>query len=107
MCPRGDFSVNPPQCGLGDRANKGTLTGANVADRPSRSRPLARRRVVRSVSAPLQISRSGDGSICGFFSLEPHLSQAHSLGGFSGPDLFTQAWQAFTDLLNAEHIEYR
>ena len=26
----------------------------------------------------------------GFFSLEPHLSQAHSLGGFSGPDLFTR-----------------
>ncbi len=43
----------------------------------------------------------------GFFSLEPHLSQAHSLGGFSGPDLFTEAWQAFTELLTAEGIEYR
>ena len=43
----------------------------------------------------------------GFFSLEPHLSQAHSLGGFSGPDLFTQAWQAFTDLLKAEGVVYR
>ncbi|RPF26925.1 sugar phosphate isomerase/epimerase family protein [Georgenia muralis] len=43
----------------------------------------------------------------GFFSLEPHLSAAHSLGGFSGPDLFTEAWQAFTDLLRAEGIEYR
>lgn len=43
----------------------------------------------------------------GFFSLEPHLSQAHSLGGFSGPGLFTEAWQAFTDLLEAEGIEYR
>jgi sugar phosphate isomerase/epimerase len=43
----------------------------------------------------------------GFFSLEPHLSQAHSLGGFSGPDLFTEAWQAFTDLLRAEGVEYR
>lgn len=43
----------------------------------------------------------------GFFSLEPHLSQAHSLGGFSGPDLFTEAWQAFTDLLKSEGIEYR
>ena len=43
----------------------------------------------------------------GFFSLEPHLSQAHSLGGFSGPDLFTQAWQAFTELLKAENIPYR
>jgi sugar phosphate isomerase/epimerase len=48
-----------------------------------------------------------DDGYDGFFSLEPHLSQAHSLGGFSGPDLFTQAWQAFTDLLNAEHIDYR
>ena len=43
----------------------------------------------------------------GFFSLEPHLSQTHSLGGFSGPDLFTQAWQAFTELLKAENIPYR
>lgn len=43
----------------------------------------------------------------GFFSLEPHLSAAHSLGGFSGPELFTEAWQAFTDLLRAEGIEYR
>lgn len=43
----------------------------------------------------------------GFFSLEPHLSRAHGLGGFSGPDLFTEAWRAFTDLLKAERIEYR
>lgn len=43
----------------------------------------------------------------GFFSLEPHLSQTHSLGGFSGPDLFTEAWQAFTDLLKAEDISYQ
>lgn len=48
----------------------------------------------------------GDG-YDGFFSLEPHLSQAHSLGGFSGPELFTEAWQAFTDLLKAEAIPYR
>jgi sugar phosphate isomerase/epimerase len=43
----------------------------------------------------------------GFFSLEPHLSQTHSLGGFSGPELFTEAWQAFTDLLEAEGITYQ
>ncbi|TDE89616.1 sugar phosphate isomerase/epimerase [Occultella glacieicola] len=42
----------------------------------------------------------------GFFSLEPHLSQAHSLGGFSGPELFTEAWQAFTDMLKAEEIPF-
>jgi sugar phosphate isomerase/epimerase len=43
----------------------------------------------------------------GFFSLEPHLSTGSATGGFSGPDLFRTAWQAFTDLLNAEGIEYR
>jgi hypothetical protein len=42
----------------------------------------------------------------GFFSLEPHLSQTHALGGFSGPDLFTEAWQAFSDLLRAEEIPF-
>ena len=43
----------------------------------------------------------------GFFSLEPHLSTRSATGGFSGPDLFRQAWKAFTDLLNAEGIEYK
>jgi sugar phosphate isomerase/epimerase len=42
----------------------------------------------------------------GFFSLEPHLNKTHALGGFSGPELFTEAWQAFTDILNTEHIPY-
>jgi hypothetical protein len=28
------------------------------------------------------------------------------VGGFSGPELFRTAWQAFTDLLKAEEIEY-
>lgn len=43
----------------------------------------------------------------GFFSLEPHLSQAHELGGFSGPELFTEAWRALTEILNSEGIEHR
>lgn len=48
-----------------------------------------------------------EDGFAGFFSLEPHLSQAHSLGGFSGPGLFTEAWQVFTGLLKSEGIEYR
>jgi sugar phosphate isomerase/epimerase len=43
----------------------------------------------------------------GFFSLEPHLSRAHELGGFSGPQLFTEAHTAFTDLLRADGVPYR
>jgi sugar phosphate isomerase/epimerase len=42
----------------------------------------------------------------GFFSLEPHLANTNALGGFSGPELFTRAWKAFTDLLTTERIEY-
>ena len=42
----------------------------------------------------------------GFFSLEPHLSAASATGGFSGEELFRTAWQAFTDMLTAEGIEY-
>jgi sugar phosphate isomerase/epimerase len=42
----------------------------------------------------------------GFFSLEPHLSTATAAGGFSGPELFRTAWQAFTDMLTAQGIEY-
>lgn len=43
----------------------------------------------------------------GFFSLEPHLAEGHSMGGFSGPDLFGEALRAFTDLLDAEGVTYR
>jgi sugar phosphate isomerase/epimerase len=43
----------------------------------------------------------------GFFSLEPHLDTGTALGGFSGPELFRQAWQDFTDLLKTEGIEYK
>lgn len=42
----------------------------------------------------------------GFLSLEPHLSTTHALGGFSGPELFTQAWRALTDILTAEGIDH-
>ncbi len=42
----------------------------------------------------------------GYFSLEPHLSTTHALGGFSGPELFTEAWQALTDILTSEGIAY-
>ncbi|MBM2614333.1 sugar phosphate isomerase/epimerase [Actinoplanes sp. LDG1-06] len=42
----------------------------------------------------------------GFFSLEPHLAGGHATGGFSGPELFTTAWRAFTGLLDTEEIEY-
>ncbi len=43
----------------------------------------------------------------GFFSLEPHLDLGTSMGGFSGPDLFTNAHQDFTALLKTEGIEYK
>lgn len=43
----------------------------------------------------------------GFFSMEPHLSSAHHLGGFSGPENFTHATHAFTALLDAQQISYR
>lgn len=42
----------------------------------------------------------------GFFSLEPHLANTSALGGFSGPELFTEAWRALTDILKTEGIEY-
>ncbi|AEG45253.1 sugar phosphate isomerase/epimerase [Isoptericola variabilis] len=48
-----------------------------------------------------------DDGFDGFFSLEPHLGTGHSFGGFSGPELFTKAWRAFTDILDAEGVPYR
>lgn len=42
----------------------------------------------------------------GFFSLEPHLGDVHAFGGFSGPELFTRAHDAFTALLTSEGIDH-
>jgi sugar phosphate isomerase/epimerase len=72
----------------------------------------------RAADGTVVTAGNGDGEVAatiralhadgftGFFSLEPHLSSGHSHGGFSGPENFRSAWQAFTDLLNAEGIEY-
>jgi sugar phosphate isomerase/epimerase len=42
----------------------------------------------------------------GFFSLEPHLGEYTAFGALSGPELFTKSWQAFTDILTSEGIQY-
>ncbi|MFV0425442.1 MAG: sugar phosphate isomerase/epimerase family protein [Beutenbergiaceae bacterium] len=42
----------------------------------------------------------------GFFSLEPHLAAVDSFGGFSGPQLWRTAHQAFTSLLTDEGIAF-
>jgi sugar phosphate isomerase/epimerase len=42
----------------------------------------------------------------GFFSLEPHLASSGTYRGFSGPELFRKATQAFKDLLRRQEIEW-
>ena len=42
----------------------------------------------------------------GFFTLEPHLGEYTAYGALSGPELFTRAWKAFTELLTSEGIAY-
>jgi 3-dehydroshikimate dehydratase len=42
----------------------------------------------------------------GFFSLEPHLAQAEQFQGFSGPELFRHASQAFQQLLKQMGWDY-
>jgi sugar phosphate isomerase/epimerase len=47
-----------------------------------------------------------DDGFDGFFSLEPHLGKYTEFGALSGPELFTSAWRAFTDILKREGIPY-
>jgi sugar phosphate isomerase/epimerase len=47
-----------------------------------------------------------DDGFDGFFSLEPHLGEYTAFGALSGPELFTKAWRAFTDILKKEEIAY-
>jgi sugar phosphate isomerase/epimerase len=42
----------------------------------------------------------------GFFSLEPHLGDYTAYGALSGPESFTRAWKAFTDILTSEGAPY-
>lgn len=42
----------------------------------------------------------------GFFSMEPHLAQAGAFSGFSGPELFRVAVEAFKGLLRERRIEW-
>jgi sugar phosphate isomerase/epimerase len=72
----------------------------------------------RSADGSVVVAGQGDGQVVetiralradsfdGFFSLEPHLGQVDAKGAFSGPELWTSAWKAFTDILKAERIEY-
>jgi sugar phosphate isomerase/epimerase len=48
-----------------------------------------------------------DDGFDGFFSLEPHLALAKENGGFSGPELFARAHDAFTGLLKEQGTPYR
>jgi hypothetical protein len=68
--------------------------------------------------ASVVVAGAGDGELVetvralradgfdGFFSLEPHLGAYTAFGALSGPELFTKAWQAFTDILKSEEIAY-
>ena len=56
--------------------------------------------------APTLRAMRADG-FDGFFSMEPHLAAAGTMGGFSGADLFTQATRTFTRLLDANGVTYR
>lgn len=68
--------------------------------------------------ASVVVAGAGDGEVAatmralrddgfdGFFSLEPHLGSYTAFGALSGPEQFTRAHGAFTDILTAEGIAY-
>ncbi len=47
-----------------------------------------------------------DSGFDGYFSLEPHLSSSGPFSGFSGPDLYRKALQAFKGLLKEQEIQW-
>lgn len=68
--------------------------------------------------ASVVVAGAGDGEVAetiralrddgfdGFFSLEPHLGEYTAFGALSGPELFTKAHAAFTEILTSEGIAY-
>jgi sugar phosphate isomerase/epimerase len=59
-----------------------------------------------AASWPDLLARMRADGYDGYFSLEPHLEAAGRFAGFSGPDRFRQASQAFQGLLRAIGWEY-
>lgn len=55
---------------------------------------------------PATIAALRDSGFDGFFSLEPHLQEAGPFAGFSGPNLFGVAAQAFKALLREQQITW-
>jgi sugar phosphate isomerase/epimerase len=55
---------------------------------------------------PETLSALHDSGFDGFFSLEPHLGEYTAFGALSGPELFTRAWRAFTEILSSEGVQY-
>jgi sugar phosphate isomerase/epimerase len=47
----------------------------------------------------------GDG-YQGAIVLEPHLGHGHRLGGFSGPELFTHAWESLKEILVRNEVAF-
>lgn len=56
---------------------------------------------------PETIKALRDSNFSGFFSLEPHLRAAGTYSGFSGPDLFKKAAQAFKKILEEANIAWQ
>lgn len=56
---------------------------------------------------PPTIAALRDSGFGGFFSLEPHLLQAESFGGFSGPEQWMRASQTFKSLLRDQQITWQ
>lgn len=56
---------------------------------------------------PATLTALRDSGFDGFFSLEPHLQEAGTFAGFSGPALFHVAAEAFTALLRDQQIAWR
>ena len=55
----------------------------------------------------LTIAALASDGYSGFASLEPHLADAHDLGGFSGPAAFGRAARAFRSLAETAGVELR
>lgn len=56
---------------------------------------------------PKTVAALRDSGFDGFFSIEPHLKEAGTFSGFSGPDLFRKATEAFKGILQEAGVEWR
>jgi sugar phosphate isomerase/epimerase len=104
-------AANFVQCGVAPHAEGYELLRPHLAYLQVKDAIAATGEVVPAGQGDGQLRQTlaalRDSRFTGFASLEPHLAEGHTFGGFSGPELFRRAARALKELLIELEIDWK